>query len=256
MDIILNIYWVKTYLLPFIDIVIIAFVIYRIYLMISGTRAIQVVKGLALIIFAAWLSQFLHLEAVSWVLNQLIQVAVIAVIILFQPELRRMLTQLGQNRFLGAFFIESINIVDILFNSVKHFSRYKVGALIVIEAKVGLKNYIESGVFIDGMLSSDLLYSIFRRDSPLHDGAVIIRRERVVAAKCILPLTDRHELLEGYGTRHFAALGLAEETDAFVIVVSEETGQLSVAWNGTIELGVTLDRLKKQLNKFLFPKPQ
>lgn len=256
MDIILNIYWVKTYFLPVIDIVIIAFVIYRIYLMISGTRAIQVVKGLALIIFAAWLSQFLHLETVSWVLNQLIQFAVIAVIILFQPELRRMLTQLGQNRFLGAFFKESINIVDILINSVKNFCRRKVGALIVIEAKVGLKNFIESGVLIDGMLSSDLLYSIFRRESPLHDGAVIIRRERVVAAKCILPLTDRHELLEGYGTRHFAALGLAEETDAFIIVISEETGQLSIAWNGKVELRVTLDRLKKQLNKFLFPKPQ
>jgi diadenylate cyclase len=256
MDIILNIYWVKTYFLPVIDILIIAFVIYRIYLMISGTRAIQVVKGLALIIFAAWLSQFLHLETVSWVLNQLIQFAVIAVIILFQPELRRMLTQLGQNRFLGAFFKESINIVDILINSVKNFCRRKVGALIVIEAKVGLKNFIESGVLIDGMLSSDLLYSIFRRESPLHDGAVIIRRERVVAAKCILPLTDRHELLEGYGTRHFAALGLAEETDAFIIVISEETGQLSIAWNGKIELRVTIDRLKKQLNKFLFPKPQ
>jgi diadenylate cyclase len=256
MDIILNIYWVKTYLLPVIDIVIIAFVIYRIYLMISGTRAIQVVKGLALIIFAAWLAQFLHLETVSWVLNQLIQVAVIAVIILFQPELRRMLTQLGQNRFLGAFFKESINIIDILINSAKNFRRRKVGALIVIEAKVGLKNFIESGVLIDGMLSSDLLYSIFRRESPLHDGAVIIRRERIVAAKCILPLTDRHELLEGYGTRHFAALGLAEETDAFIIVVSEETGQLSIAWDGKIELRVTLERLKKQLNTFLFPKPQ
>ncbi len=249
MDIILNVYWVKTYLLPVIDIAIIAFVIYRIYLMISGTRAIQVVKGLALIIFAAWFSQFLHLETVSWVLQQLIQVAVIAVIILFQPELRRMLTKLGQNRFFGALFKESINIIDILVSSVEALSRNKTGALIVIEAKVGLKNYIETGVAIDGMLSNDLIFSIFKKESPLHDGAIIVRRDRVVAAKCILPLTDRHELLEGYGTRHFAALGLAEETDAFVIIVSEETGKVSLAWNGNIMLGITIKRLREYLNE-------
>jgi diadenylate cyclase len=249
MDIILNIHLIKTYLLPVIDIAIIAFVIYRIYLMISGTRAIQVVKGLALIIFAAWFSQFLHLETVSWVLQQLIQVAVIAVIILFQPELRRMLTKLGQNRFFGAFFKESRNIIDTLVFSAEVLSRSKTGALIVIEANVGLKNYIETGIVIDALLSSDLICSVFKRESPLHDGAVIVRRERVVAAKCILPLTDRHELLEGYGTRHLAALGLAEETDAFVIVVSEETGKISLAWNGNIMLGITSKRLREQLNE-------
>lgn len=249
MDIILNIQWIKTYLLPVIDIAIIAFVIYRIYLMISGTRAIQVVKGLALIIFAAWFSQFLHLETVSWVLQQLIQVAVIAVIILFQPELRRMLTKLGQNRFFGAFFKESRNIIDTLVSSVEVLSGSKTGALIVLEANVGLKNYIETGVVIDALLSGDLIFSIFRKESPLHDGAIIVRRDRVVAAKCILPLTDRHELLEGYGTRHFAALGLAEETDAFVIVISEETGKISLAWNGNIMLGITSKRLREQLNE-------
>ncbi len=256
MDIILNVHWIKTYLLPVIDIAIIAFVIYRIYLMISGTRAIQVVKGLALIIFAAWFSQFLHLETVSWVLQQLIQVAVIAVIILFQPELRRMLTKLGQNRFLGAFFKESKNIIDTLISSVEALSRSKTGALIVIEANVGLKNYIETGIVIDALLSSDLICSIFKKESPLHDGAIIVRRDRVVAAKCILPLTDRHELLEGYGTRHFAALGLAEETDAFVIVVSEETGKISLAWNENIMLGITSKRLREQLNELFLMTSQ
>lgn len=254
MKIILNIYWLKTYLLPIIDIVIIAFVIYRIYLMISGTRAIQVVKGLALIIFAAWLSRLLHFETVSYLLNQLIQVAAIAVIILFQPELRRMLTKIGQNRFIGVFFKESINIRDTLAVSVEELSNKKIGALIVIESKVGLKNYIESGTYIDAMLSSELLYSIFRKESPLHDGAVMIRRERIIAAKCILPLTERHELLEGYGTRHFAALGLAEETDAFVIVVSEETGKISIAWNANIEMGISIKRLREQLHQLLIIK--
>jgi diadenylate cyclase len=256
MDIIFNVYWVKTYLLPFIDIVIIAYVIYKIYQMISGTRAIQVVKGLALIIFAAWFSHFLHLETVSWLLNQLIQVAVIAVIILFQPELRRMLTKIGQNRFFGMFFKENVTIIDTLSSSVEELSNKQIGALIAIESNVGLKNYIESGTYIDAVLSTDLLFSIFRKESPLHDGAVIIRRDRIIAAKCILPLTERHTLIEGYGTRHMAALGLAEETDAFVIIVSEETGKISVAWNGKIEMGVSIKRLKEQLNELFLMKSQ
>lgn len=251
MNIFLNIYWVKTYLLPVVNISIIAFVIYRTYLLISGTRAIQVIKGLALIILALWISQFLRLETISWLLHQLIQVAVIAVIILFQPEIRRMLSKIGQNRFLGAFFKESINIIDTLANSVEELSNIKIGALIVIESNIGLKNYIESGVYIDGVLGSGLLLSIFKEVSPLHDGAVIIRGGRIIAAKCILPLTERHELLEGYGTRHLAALGLAEETDAFIIVVSGETGKISIALNGKIEMGASKNRLKEALNQLL-----
>jgi len=251
MTILYNIGWIKTYFLPVVDIVIIAFVIYKIYTMISGTRAIQVVKGLALIVFAAWLSHFLRLETVSWLLNQLIQVAAIAVIILFQPELRRMLTKLGQNRIIGAFFKGNINIIDAIAESVEELSNKKIGALIVIESNVGLKNYIETGVPMDALLSSDLLISIFKKESPLHDGAIILRRDRIIAAKCILPLTERHELLEGYGTRHFAALGLAEETDAFIIVVSETTAKISIAWNGVIDMGVSIKKLRGQLNELL-----
>ncbi len=254
MNAIFNVPWVKTYLLPVIDIIIIAFVIYKIYTMISGTRAIQVVKGLGLIIFAAWLSHFLHLETVSWLLNQLIQVAAIAVIILFQPELRRMLTRIGQNRLLGAFFKESINIIDNITTSVEELSNSKIGALIVIESHVGLKTYIETGVHLDALLSGDLIVSIFKKDSPLHDGALIIRRDRLIAAKCILPLTDRTEVLEGYGTRHLAALGLAEETDALVIVVSETTAKISIAWNALIEMGVSIKHLREKLNELLIQK--
>ncbi len=254
MNIFFNLFWVKTYLLPIIDISIIAFVLYRTYLIISGTRAIQVVKGLALIILAMWISQFLHLETVSWLLNQLIQVAVIAVIILFQPELRRMLSKLGRNRFLGAFFKDSVNIIDTLASSVEELSNQKTGALIVIETKIGLKNYIESGVMIDAILSGGLIYAIFKEESPLHDGAAIIRGGRIVAAKCILPLSERHEFLEGYGTRHLAALGLSEESDAFVIVVSGETGKISIASNGKMEMGVSKNRLKERLDRLLTDK--
>jgi diadenylate cyclase len=254
MNAIFNIYWVKAYLLPAVNIIIIAIVIYRIYLMISGTRAIQVLKGLALIIFAAWLAQLLHLETVSWVLNQLIQVAVIAIIILFQPELRRILTKLGQTRFFGALFTQSVNIIDVVSSSTEELSNQKTGAIIVIESKVGLRNYIETGTQIDGLLSGDLLFSIFRKESPLHDGAVIIQRDRIVAAKCILPLTDQHEILEGYGTRHLAALGLSEETDAFIIVISEETGKISVAQNGSMKMGVSIKTLKAKLENLLSSK--
>ena len=251
MNIPINLNWIQTYLLPVIDIAIIAFVIYRIYMMISGTRAIQVVKGLALIIVAAWLSRFLRLEAMSWLLSQIIQFAAIALIILFQPELRRMLTRVGQNRFLNYIFKDTTNIIDTISQGVEELSNKKIGALIAIEANVGLKNYIETGVALDSKISWELLFSIFRKDSPLHDGAVIIRRDRIIAAKCILPLTERHEMLEGSGTRHLAALGLAEETDAFVIAVSEQTAKISIAWGEDIEMGVSINRLRERLNELL-----
>jgi len=250
MDILFKITWIRRFLLPAADIFIIAFVIYRIYLMISGTRAMQVVKGLALIIIAAWLSKFLYLEAVSWLLKQLIQVSVIAIIILFQPELRRILTKLGQNKLLGFILREKIDIIDIVASAVEELSNNKIGAIIAIESKVGLKNYIETGVKIDSIISKEILLSIFKKESPLHDGAVIIRGSRIVSARCILPLTERHELLEGYGTRHHAALGLSEETDAFVIVVSEETGKISIAYNGEMEMGVSIKKLKDRLKQF------
>lgn len=256
MNVLFTIDWVRKYLLPVVDVLIIAFVIYKIYTMIRGTRAIQVVKGLALIIVAAWLARFLRLEAVSWVLKQLIQVAVIAVIILFQPELRRMLTKIGQNRFFGVFFKENTGIIDSLAIAVEELSNKKMGALVAIEADVGLKNYIETGVYLDAVLNSDLLISIFRKESPLHDGAVVVRRDRVVAAKCILPLTDRHEALEGYGTRHLAALGLAEESDALVLVVSEATGKISVASQGSIEMGVSVNGVRERLRELLERKAQ
>jgi diadenylate cyclase len=251
MNILLNIDWVKTYLLPVIDIAIIAFVIYKIYTMISGTRAIQVVRGLVLIILAAWLSRFLRLETVSWLLNQIIQFAAIALIILFQPELRRMLTRVGQNRFLNLLFKDTTDIIDVLARSVEELSNKKIGALLVLEATVGLRNYIETGVRLDALLSTELIFSIFRKESPLHDGAVIIRGDRVVAAKCILPLTEHHEALDGYGTRHLAALGLAEETDALVIAVSEQTAKISMAWQGEIEMGISINRLRERLHELM-----
>jgi diadenylate cyclase len=250
-----NISWVKYYLLPVLDIAIIAFAIYRVYTMISGTRAIQVVKGLGLIVIAAWLSRFLRLQTVSWMLGQLIQVAAIAVIILFQPELRRMLTQIGRSRLVGFFFKESAGMAETIARSVEEIGGKKLGALIAVEASVGLRTYIESGVSIDAALGSELLSSIFGRGSPLHDGAVIVRGNRIAAARCILPLTERREATEGYGTRHLAALGLSEETDALVIVVSEETGTISTALMGVMKAQVTPMDLRKRLAEFFAERP-
>ncbi len=123
-----------------------------------------------------------------------------------------------------------------------------------MEADVGLKNYIETGVYLDAVLNKDLLLSIFRKESPLHDGAVVVRGDRVIAAKCILPLTERHEVIEGYGTRHLAALGLAEESDALVLIVAESTGKISVAWQGNIEMGVSVNRVRECLMELMEKK--
>jgi diadenylate cyclase len=162
-----------------------------------------------------------------------------------------MMTRVGQNRLLGALFKTRSTVVDAIAVSVEEMSNRKIGALIAIEANVGLRDFIETGVRIDSMLKSELILSLLRKESPLHDGALIIRDDRIVAAKCILPLTERHELLEGYGTRHLAALGLAEETDATVVVVSEATGKISLAFDGEIEMGISIKGLRERLNQIL-----
>jgi diadenylate cyclase len=162
-----------------------------------------------------------------------------------------MLTQIGQNRLLGFFFKEGAGLVDTLARSTEELAAKRLGALIALEAAVGLRNYVETGIPVDGLLRSELLHTIFSRESPLHDGAVVVRGDRIVAAKCILPLTERQEPKKGYGTRHLAAVGLSEETDALVIVVSEETGKISIARYGHLEAGVTSGRLREKLAEFV-----
>ena len=215
-----------------IDISIVAFVLYKLLLLIRGTRAEQVLKGLAILLFATNLSEILQFNTIYWILKNTATVGVIALLIVFQPELRKALEQIGRGQLLDRFFLQDEKDPTILINeivrSVQNLARLKTGALIVIERKTGINEIIETGVKIDGQLSGALLENIFVVNTPLHDGAVVIRGDRIAAAGCFLPLTDNTNISKQLGTRHRAALGISEISDAIAIVVSEETGVISL----------------------------
>lgn len=230
-----------------IDISIITYIFYKIYQILAQTKAVQVLKGLFFFIILYIISRFFELEFFSWVLDQLASVIVIAMIILFQPELRRVLTKLGQSNWLNNFIKKNPKDLLYILNSLQNLQIRQIGALIVFERNVGLKNIIESGTSLDAKISASLLLTIFTNKTPLHDGAVIIKNDQITAAGCFLPLSDSTQINKEFGTRHRAALGLAEETDAVVVVVSEETGRISLAYDGKLYTNYTLELLKKEL---------
>jgi diadenylate cyclase len=215
-----------------LEILILSFIIYRLLLFIRGRRALQVLVGLLIIIFAGLISQILHLQTISWILEKLFVVWGIFLIIVFQPEIRRGLARIGKSPFF--FFGEEEVVIDEVIKAVNFLSRNKYGALIVIQKEVGLKDYIETGVTMDARVSSELLTSIFTPHTPLHDGAVIIEEDRIVASNCILPIKEEDLNMRHMGSRHRAALTLSKETDAAVLVVSEETGRISLALRGSL----------------------
>lgn len=232
-----------------LEIVILWYVIYMILLFVKGTRSEQLLKGLLIIGVIFILSQQLGLEAITWVLSRLFPISVIALVIVFQPELRRGLAQLG------SFGIreENVSAVDEIASAVSVLSAKRHGALIVIERESGLKSYIESGTPLDANVTKFLLISIFMPSSPLHDGAVIIRSGRIAAAGCVLPLPeDEKHLPRTFGMRHRAAIGITEETDAVCVVVSEETGAVSVAETGKMIHGMSDENLAKTLKEMLY----
>lgn len=228
------------------EIFIISFCFYKLWLFIRGTRAVHLVKGLVLLIIFAFLANILGLNTINLILRYLGAVAVIAFVVLFQPELRRGLAHLGENPLFASSWKEEVVIEEIV-KSANFLSRKKVGALIALERDIGLRNYVETGVEMDSRVSSELLNTIFMPNTPLHDGAVIIQGERVVAAGCILPLAEATDMVRMTGTRHLAAIGLTEETDAAAVVVSEETGAISVGIGGKL----TRDLDGATLQKFL-----
>lgn len=231
-----------------LDIIIVAFLFYRLFMLIKGTRAIQMFIGLFLIIMISFVAQWLNLNALNWIVSSLKTVWVIAFVILFQPELRKALSQLGQNRVLGMFLkVESTGVVTEIVKACQLLTHKGLGAIIVLERDVGLKNFIETGTAIDARVSSELLVTVFTPPGPLHDGAVIIEKDRVVAAGCILPLSQNPRLSRALGTRHRAGLGLSEETDAVVIIVSEETGSISMAMEGKLKRKLDLNALRNEL---------
>jgi diadenylate cyclase len=241
----------QTGLLDLLDIAAVSVVLYWILLLIRGTRALQMVFGLVVLGGGYFLAQAAELSTFGWILENFLGSLVIVIVILFQDEIRRALALVGTNPLTGSNPGEQRHLIDELVKTVTALSSKRIGALIVIERNIGLKNYIEKGTRIEGAVSKNLLMSIFMPFSPIHDGAVIISGGRIAAAQCFLPLTVNPRLEKVLGTRHRAALGLTEETDAVVIVLSEETGKVSAACEGKLYSRLEADELKRMLGKML-----
>ncbi|AIS53083.1 hypothetical protein TKV_c19360 [Thermoanaerobacter kivui] len=238
-----------------IDILIIAYVMYRLIMVIHKTRAEQLLKGLAVLIVITKLSEWLQLRTVNYILRNAMTVGVIALLIVFQPELRRGLESLGRSGFLGKNFFffneeekDMSEVLGEICDAVQFLSRSKIGALIVLERETGLNELIETGIAMDSKISSELLINTFIPNTPLHDGAVIIRGDRIMAAGCFLPLTDNQNLSSELGTRHRAGIGVTEISDAVAIIVSEETGTISLAQNGRLSRHLDAKTLKEVLS--------
>ena len=232
-----------------LDIFIIAFIIYYLLNIISGTRAVQLIKGLGLIFVVALFAQLLELNTVNWFLDNFLTIIMVALPIVFQPELRRALEQIGRGGFLKEQFWQNWGPKEIneIVLAMADMSEKNIGALIVISRRVGLKNYIETGIELDATISKQLLFSIFQHESPLHDGALIIENGEIQAASCFLNLSTRSDINPRLGTRHRAAIGITEESDALALVVSEETGVISVAENGTLSRHLDKTELREKL---------
>lgn len=231
---------------PALEIMVLAILFYYLFGFIRGTRAVQVLKGLVILLVIFFLAQRLQLDTVNWILGRVFPVAAIALIILFQPELRRVLASLGGNPFLPSLGRNEA-VLDAIAQACNILSKKRIGALIAIEDHVGLKNYIESGVKIDSLVTPELLMTFFYPQTPLHDGGAIIQGDHIAAAACLFPLTQQPNIEKSMGTRHRAALGLSEETDAVVVIVSEETGRISVAIDGKFIEDLDQESLKKIL---------
>lgn len=234
------------------DILIVAFLIYQLLLIVRGTGAVQLVLGILSLIVIFFVSQILNLHTVHWILTKILPYLVFIVIILFQHEIRKAFSALGQTPFVRLFTrrLEKQPLDEIILSATSLASK-QIGAIIVLEREMGLKNYIEGGVSIDAKVSYDLLMSIFNTASPLHDGAVIIQGGRLSAAACFLPLTLNPYLARELGSRHRAAIGLCEETDAIAIVVSEETGKISLVFNEEIISDLDGSELKQRVSDLL-----
>ena len=239
-----------------LDIFIVAYLIYKLLMLTKETRASAVLKGLVMLIAASWISDLLGLTALSWVLQNVVANGAVVLVILFQPELRKALEQIGRGaireRATGS---ESAQIVSEITHCMLNLSRRRVGALIVIEQRIGLKDVVETGTTLNSEISSALLENIFEPNTPLHDGAVVIRGERVMSAASILTLTEASGISHDLGTRHRAAIGVSETTDAIVLIVSEETGIISMAKGGKLTRHLDAKSLRTILEGIYVRKP-
>ena len=234
-----------------LDILIVAAILYKVYEMLQDTRAITLVKGLIVLMIVTLVAGLLELHVISWLLQKTVTLLFVALPIVFQPELRRALERLGQGRFLGLDQYLDVEEANTLTNEIDkavfNMADKKIGALLVIEKNVGINEIIDTGIKIEGLITTEFLMNVFIPNTPLHDGAAVVRGKRLVAAGCYLPLTENRSLSSELGTRHRAAIGLSEQCDAVIIIVSEETGVVSVAENGRIERYMTHDSLRQRI---------
>jgi len=234
-----------------VDILVVAIIIYQFLLLIRGRRAVHILVGLGVVGVIYGVATIAKLQVLRAILATLAPYTPIALIVMFQSELRRMFARLGRRPFLGISQLERRETTQEILLAITNLSQRKVGALIVVERKIGLRTFAESGVNLDAVISRDLLCSIFEPGGALHDGAVIIQADRIAAAACFLPLTTNPLRMSQLGTRHRAALGITEESDCLAVIVSEETGRISIAAYGEIELDVPLERVEHLLNERL-----
>ncbi len=236
-----------------IETLIIACVILLLYRWIRGSFAVPVVIGLMIVFLVNAVVSLFGLATINFVLRRLLDVGIIAVIIIFQPEIRKLLYNIGQNTTLYKFFDRggSFSVIEEVIDAVKSLSRTKTGALIVFSKGSPLSDLVDKGVGLDASVSSELLLTIFNRETPLHDGAVVIRDNKIVAASAYLPISQNPNISSVFGTRHRAALGISEVNDVLVVVVSEETGRISIAQNGALTSGLTIQKLRYEMQKHL-----
>lgn len=234
-----------------IDILVVAVLLYQFLALIKGTRATQMAVGVVALALAVYLARLAQLKTVTWLVNTLLPYAIFALIVVFAGEIRQMLAKAGRKLLLSRAQPELAEAYDDIVMAANLFAQNQTGALIVIEREIGLRTHIESGVPLDARLSYDLLASIFRPSAPLHDGAVIIQKDRIAAAACFLPLSMNPLLSTQMGTRHRAGIGITEETDAVAVIVSEESGAISLAAGGTVERDLTPEELRERLSELL-----
>lgn len=248
---------ITQYVNVIVDILIVSYIIYKLLMLVRGTRAVQLLKGISVVLAVWMLSSLFQLSTLQWLMENLFSWGIIVVIIIFQPELRRALEQLGRGRFFSRSAGEDeqmiTRIVGDMVKAVSYLAKRRIGALIVVERRTGLSDYVESGIRLDADLNSEILSNIFTPKAPLHDGAVIIRRDRIAAAGCYLPLSENPFISNELGTRHRAGMGISELTDAVTIIVSEETGQISLAIQGQLERGLSEEEMISRLYEELKP---
>jgi len=244
------------WLLVLTDIAIVSYIFYKGILLIEGTRAVQLLKGLLILMLFASVSNLLGLTTINWLLSRLELVIAVALPIIFQPEIRRALTQLGRGTLFSKSFrllrVEDMaEVINEVVRATVDLAQHRTGALIVLERETGINDYIDTGIKLDAMVSSELLQNVFVPNTPLHDGAVIIRGDRIIAASCFLPLSDSPYLSNKLGTRHRASLGISEVSDAITVAVSEETGIISLSNSGKLTRYLDEESLKKHLEDLL-----